>query len=183
MPIVSGGGGGSQPANWCLISFTTPAALSLGNDTHQFPAVEMHIIDQAGSDFSVGTQTGHGAVLSAGGGMFQVGAGITPPVAPVLDAGSTALRWLWFLCVVGPGSGLGQLGYNSLAPIFPSGTDNGPGAALQTVASLPGIVPPGGAAIYNPTINLVGGVGVDSIPLDAVFSPSFGMCAVWQVAA
>lgn len=170
-------GGSSSPVNWCVINVAqaTPAPLTPGAATYHYAEEDLSIQGQSGTDFSIGTHQTHGAVFSASGGVFQVCPIANCAPNATLDGGSTTQRWLSAFGLagpsrVGPGGLANGTGFDALWPVLVGGDPS------VTFVSGPGYVQPGEPTLCNFAIELVGGSGTDSVPLDqAVFS-----AVIWQ---
>lgn len=178
----AGGSGGSQPVNWCVIDLAIPGDLhGPGTPRRLYAASTMTINSQSGSDFSIGddpNNPGIGAVLSAGGGRFQCAAYLSPPTDATLDAGSTALRWLWFGAIAGdtavssPVNPFWSAGLDMYVPVVPTFM------AQSLMASAIGYTAPGGVAAGKLGVSAGDLLAGDIIPLD---SSGPYQLLVWQV--
>lgn len=95
---VGGGGGGSQPVNWCMLGLfaSPPDPLTASANFYELVAADYAIQEQSGSDFSIGTVGENDGVISAGGGRFQWSVLVNVPLDVTIDDSSEAPRYLGF---------------------------------------------------------------------------------------
>lgn len=177
--VVDTGGGGDAPVNWAILTFADPGARTVGSPGYTFQEADLSIASQSGSDFSVGTANGTGALLSASGGAFQAGGYVGCPSDSTLDGGSTEQRWLWFGAQVGSNVGADNpfvgAGLDVTLPIV---TGSPGGYIASACASTIGYAQPGDPVLFNISLRALLLFGSDSIPLGNVGPFSFG---VWQL--
>lgn len=176
-------GGGSQPKNWCQISFATKT-LTVAAEGYTYKLADLSITAQSGTDFSLVSLSGmsgpYGAVKSAAGGRFQsaVYVGANQNNSATLDGGSAQQRYLEFLLSMGPDPDddpdnpdlpVGQLGIDTFVPILPNGSPQ-IGSLASTPLSTPGWSKPGKACCYGIGVILVNGFGTDSVVVDANYN-------------
>jgi hypothetical protein len=182
--VPGGTAAGFAPANWCVVSVANPpSALTSASPFYAFADADLSILQQSGSDFSVGDFEGKGAILSAAGGFFQAGAYVQNEVAVTLG-GSTEPRYLSMEGCVGDDTdpdneNLYTLGFDFSVPIFP-GTGTLPARANFCGASVPGVVKPGGPALNFLELVFANAQSGDSLTITQL---GRGHVAIWQVAA
>jgi hypothetical protein len=178
--------GGSQLANYAVVQIDGgPGAgddpeLTAEDWSYYYPASALTILEQSGSDFSIGEEEGIGLIFSEAGGLIQTGMLVNPRfVSATLDAGNTDPRWIQLGIQIGRGeaSPANSLGYDCS---FQVGVTGQPVFGQQTFAGLPGVVGPGDPAINGIRFVFQNAFGTDSVTLDLWDAEAL---IVWTIAA